>query len=97
MRRDGVLRRRGRAALDAVKEMMSDSGRPRADLYKVANREDMMKIEGNELDHVYMVDNQAIVIPETIDATRALTRAEGDADASIALTDAALGIGTPSW
>jgi glyceraldehyde-3-phosphate dehydrogenase (NAD(P)) len=36
-----------------------------------------------------MVDNQAIVIPETIDAIRALAGAEQEADASIAKTNAA--------
>lgn len=41
-----------------------------------------------------MVDNQAIVVPETIDAIRALTQAEPEAKASIARTDAAMGIGT---
>ena len=40
-----------------------------------------------------MVDNQAIVIPETIDAIRALTGGERDGAASIAKTNAALGIG----
>jgi glyceraldehyde-3-phosphate dehydrogenase (NAD(P)) len=39
-----------------------------------------------------MVDNQAIVIPETIDAIRALTGLASDADGSIALTNASLGI-----
>ena len=38
-----------------------------------------------------MADNQAIVIPETIDAIRALTRAFEDASDSIAMTHAALG------
>jgi glyceraldehyde-3-phosphate dehydrogenase (NAD(P)) len=41
-----------------------------------------------------MVDNQAIVIPETIDAIRALSGTEKDANASIARTNAALGIET---
>ena len=40
-----------------------------------------------------MVDNQVIVIPETIDAFRALTGAEHDGAASIARTNASLGIG----
>jgi glyceraldehyde-3-phosphate dehydrogenase (NAD(P)) len=40
-----------------------------------------------------MVDNQAIVIPETIDAIRALTGIERDAARSIDRTNAALGIG----
>jgi glyceraldehyde-3-phosphate dehydrogenase (NAD(P)) len=87
----------GLPALNAVKEFMSDAGRPRADLYEVALWEDMLKVQGNELFYAYMVDNQAIVIPETIDAIRALTRAEAEGSASIARTNAALGIGTLGW
>jgi glyceraldehyde-3-phosphate dehydrogenase (NAD(P)) len=52
----------------------------------------MLKVQGNELFYAYMVDNQAIVVPETIDAIRALT-AQIEADVSIGMTDAALGIG----
>ena len=83
----------GLSALNAVKEWMSDAGRPRADLYEVALWEDMLKVQGNELFYAYMVDNQAIVVPETIDAIRALTGAERDPKVSIASTDAAMGIG----
>ena len=83
----------GLPALNAVKELMSDAGRPRADLYEVALWEDMLKVQGNELFYGYMVDNQAIVVPETVDAIRALTQTELDAKASIAKTDAAMGIG----
>ena len=83
----------GLPALNAVKELMSDAGRPRADLYEVALWEDMLKVQGSELFYGYMVDNQAIVVPETIDAIRALTKAESEAKASIAKTDAAMGIG----
>jgi glyceraldehyde-3-phosphate dehydrogenase (NAD(P)) len=39
-----------------------------------------------------MVDNQAIVIPETIDAIRASSGSVEDADESIARTNAALGL-----
>ena len=85
----------GLGALNAVKELMSDAGRPRADLYEVALWEDMLKVQGNELFYAYMVDNQAIVVPETVDAIRALTKAETRASASIEKTDAALGIGAP--
>lgn len=87
----------GLPALNAVKELMSDAGRPRADLYEVAVWEDMLKVQGNELFYGYMVDNQAIVIPETIDAIRALTNAESDGEASIAKTNAAMGIGALRW
>ena len=85
----------GLPSLNAVKEMMADSGRPRADLYEVALWEDMLTVQGNELFYAYMVDNQAIVIPETIDAIRAITRTEVDAATSIARTNAAVGIGSP--
>lgn len=87
----------GLPAINAVKELMSDAGRPRADLYEVALWEDMLTVQGNELFYGYMVDNQAIVVPETIDAIRALTEAESDGKASIAKTDAAMGIGATPW
>ena len=83
----------GLGALNAVKEMMADLGRPNDSLYEVALWEDMLTVEGDELFYAYMVDNQAIVIPETIDAIRALTGAERDGSASIARTNAAIGVG----
>jgi glyceraldehyde-3-phosphate dehydrogenase (NAD(P)) len=83
----------GLTAINAVKELMADLGRPHDNLYEVALWEDMLRVERDELFYAYMVDNQAIVIPETIDAIRALTGRESDAAASIARTNAALGIG----
>lgn len=83
----------GLDALNAVKEMMADLGRPHDNLYEVALWSDMLSVQGNELFYAYMVDNQAIVIPETIDAIRAMTGLAADAAASMALTDTALGIG----
>ncbi|MGQ7794053.1 type II glyceraldehyde-3-phosphate dehydrogenase [Faunimonas sp. B44] len=83
----------GLSALNAIKEMMADIGRPHDNLYEVALWTDMLKVEGSELFYAYMVDNQAIVIPETIDAIRALCGTEAVAAASIARTDDALGIG----
>ena len=84
----------GLPALNAVKELMADRGRPHANLYEVALWADMLRVLGDELFYAYMVDNQAIVIPETIDAIRAVTGIEKDATASIARTNAALGIDT---
>ena len=54
--------------------------------------EQMLRVQGNELFYNYQVYNQAIVVPETIDAIRALTGIEEDALASIAKTDQALGL-----
>ena len=83
----------GLSAINSVKEWMLDIGRPRGDLYEVALWEDMLTVTGDEAFYAYMVDNQAIVIPETIDAIRALCGLATDAAVSIAATDAALGIG----
>ncbi len=83
----------GLGALNAVKELMADIGRPHDNLYEVALWADMLKVQGDELFYAYMVDNQAIVIPETIDAIRALSGKVRDGAESIARTDKALGIG----
>ena len=82
----------GLAALNSVKELMADRGRPHANLYEVALWADMLRVQGDELFYAYMVDNQAIVIPETIDAIRALAGTVRDGSESIARTNAALGI-----
>jgi glyceraldehyde-3-phosphate dehydrogenase (NAD(P)) len=82
----------GLVALNSVKELMADRGRPHDNLYEVALWADMLRVHGDELFYAYMVDNQAIVVPETIDAIRALTGALRDGSESIARTNAALGI-----
>ncbi len=87
----------GLGALNAVKERMLDSGRPHGDLYEVALWEDLLVVEGTELYYAYMVDNQAIVIPETVDAIRALAGTEASGESSMARTDNALGIGGIRW
>ncbi|HEX5110464.1 MAG TPA: type II glyceraldehyde-3-phosphate dehydrogenase [Vicinamibacterales bacterium] len=84
----------GLVALNSVKELMADQGRPHANLYEVALWADMLRVQGDELFYAYMVDNQAIVIPETIDAIRALTGTIPSANESILRTNAALGIET---
>ena len=83
----------GLSAINTVKEWMLDLGRPHGDLYEVAIWEDMLTVMGDELFYAYMVDNQAIVIPETIDAIRAISGLERNPATSIASTNSALGIG----
>ena len=83
----------GLTALNAVKELMADLGWPHDNLYEVALWSDMLKVAGDELFYAYIVDNQAIVIPETINAIRALTGTISNAKGSIAKTNATLGIG----
>jgi glyceraldehyde-3-phosphate dehydrogenase (NAD(P)) len=82
----------GVVALNSTLEMMADLGRPRGDMWEVGLWEDSLTVKGIELFYNYQVYNQAIVVPETIDAIRALTGIETDGSRSIARTDASLGI-----
>ena len=82
----------GLSANNAIKELMMSLNRPYGDMYEVALWKDMLKVVGDELFYSYVVDNQAIVIPETIDAIRALTGLEESAEKSIQKTNESLGI-----
>ena len=61
---------------------MKELGCPRNDMYEVALWEDILTIDGQEGDYAYQVDNQAIVIPENMDAIRALAGRERSAQNS---------------
>ena len=54
--------------------------------------EDSLAVSGREVFLTYQVHNEAIVIPENVDAVRAMTEAEPDGAKSIAVTDQSLGI-----
>lgn len=82
----------GLTANNTIKELMLGINRPYGDMYEVALWQDMLKVEGNELFYAYVVDNQAIVIPETIDAIRALTGLATNAQDSIDKTNMSLGV-----
>ncbi|HAD96464.1 MAG TPA: type II glyceraldehyde-3-phosphate dehydrogenase [Cryomorphaceae bacterium] len=82
----------GLVSNNTVKEKYLDMGRPWGDMYEVALWQDMLKVQDDELFYAYLVDNQAIVIPETIDAIRALTGIEESAENSIVKTNESLGI-----
>lgn len=82
----------GLVALNSTLELMTDLGRPRGDMWEVGLWADGLTVRGTELFYNYQVYNQAIVVPETIDAIRALTELEPDGARSIAKTDQALGV-----
>ena len=82
----------GLTALNHTIELMSDLGRPRGDMWEVGLWIDSLTVKGNELYFNYQVYNQAIVVPETIDAIRALTGIEEDATVSISKTNNSMGI-----
>ena len=82
----------GLTALNHTIELMSDLGRPRGDMWEVGLWIDSLTVKDNELYFNYQVYNQAIVVPETIDAIRALTGIEKDATVSISKTNNSMGI-----
>lgn len=84
--------RSGLSGINTVRELMAYIGRPHENLYEVALWEDLVTVQGSEAFYGYLVDNQAIVVPETVDAIRALTELERDPRASIERTNRSLGI-----
>jgi len=82
----------GLVALNSVIELMRDLGRPRNDLWEVAVWEDALAVDGCEVYLEFQIHNEAIAVPETIDAIRAMTGIESDGMRSIEKTDHALGI-----
>ena len=79
-------------SMNAVAEMMRDLGRARADMWEVAFWEDILDVTDGEASMVYQVHNESVVVPENIDAIRALTGIESEGRKSIAKTNEALGI-----
>ena len=61
-------------------------------MWEVAVWEDALAADDREVYLTYQVHNEAIVIPETVDCIRALSGLEPNGAASMAKTDAALGI-----
>ena len=79
---------------NAIKEFMLDLGRPRGDLWEVCVWEHLVHVRDGELYWAHFVDNQAIFVPENIDAIRALFGLERDGRASIKKTDQSM---SRSW
>ncbi|MDN5702573.1 MAG: hypothetical protein L0H00_06190 [Micrococcales bacterium] len=82
----------GIVAPNSTIELMRDLGRPRGDKYEVAVWADILTVRGDELFCTYTVDNQAVVVPENIDAIRALAGTVTDGTESMSRTDAALDV-----
>jgi glyceraldehyde-3-phosphate dehydrogenase (NAD(P)) len=80
-------------SMNAVAEMMRDLGRVRADMWEVAFWEDILDVTDGEANMVYQVHNESVVVPENVDAIRALTGLESEGRRSIAKTNEAMGIG----
>lgn len=84
-----------KAGLDTTAQIMElgkDLGQPRGDFMEVAAWEKGVQVEGGKLHVIMAVHQESIVVPENIDAVRAMM-GDKDAAASMRKTDGTLGIG----
>ena len=74
-----------------IHEKMRDLNTPRSDMPNAAVWEETIKVEGDTLYWIHMVHQESIVVPDNVDAIRAMFEME-DKETSIAKTDEALGL-----
>jgi len=90
-----ILTFKGKEGYDStskVIERFRDLGRPRNDMFEVAVIEELVHASDNRIYWGHMVHQEAIVVPENIDAIRAITGLETDKFKSIEKTNKSLGI-----
>lgn len=78
-----------------VVEWARDQGRPRNDIMENVLWDEGMKLDGEDLYFFQAIHQESIVIPENVDAIRAIFKLESDAKASIERTDRSLGLVRP--
>src|SRR6267378_4151702 len=77
-----------------IMEIARDLGRPRSDLYEIAVWEDGVHVvDDTQLYYFQAVHQESDVVPENVDAIRAMLELEKDGRKSIEKTDRSLGIG----
>jgi glyceraldehyde-3-phosphate dehydrogenase (NAD(P)) len=78
----------------AIKELAQDSGRPRADVWENCVWGESITLEGDDLYLFQAIHQESDVVPENVDAIRAVTGA-ADREESMATTDEAMGLVEP--
>lgn len=79
-----------------VMELARDLQRPRSDLYEIVVWEEGVHVKNRTLYYFQAVHQEADVVPENVDAIRAMMELEKDKRRSIRKTDLSLGIPTVS-
>jgi glyceraldehyde-3-phosphate dehydrogenase (NAD(P)) len=74
-----------------IKEFALDMGRPRGDVWENAIWAESISVEGRELYLFQAIHQESDVVPENVDAIRAVLETE-DAETSMARTNSALGL-----
>ena len=83
------------AGLGSTAELMEyakDLGRSRNDLYEIPVWKESINVVNNELFYMQAVHQESDVVPENVDAIRAMMELESDNEKSIAKTNKAMGI-----
>lgn len=78
-----------------IMELAKDMERSRGDLYEIAIWEDSVHVVGDMLYYYQAIHQESDVVPENIDAIRAMLQMESDKMKSIEMTDRAMGIINP--
>jgi glyceraldehyde-3-phosphate dehydrogenase (NAD(P)) len=74
-----------------IMDLPRELGRNRSDLYELVILKESVKVEGKKLNYIQAVHQESIVVPENVDAIRAITGICKQED-SLNLTDQNLGI-----
>lgn len=87
-----LLSRKEYPSTSMIREKFRDYLRPRGDIYEIVVLKDTIFVEGKICRWIHVVHQEADVVPENIDAIRAITGIEKDKWKSIELTNKSLGI-----
>ncbi len=82
----------GLASTAEIVEYARDIGRKRYDIPELVIWENSVAVNGDEVMWMQAVHQESIVVPENIDAIRAVTRLAATAEETIAITDKTLGL-----
>jgi len=83
---------RGLGSTAEIMEYAKDLGRPRGDLFEIAVWRESLNIVDNELYYMQAIHQESDVVPENVDAIRAMLEMETDHEKSIAKTNKNMGI-----
>ena len=83
---------RGLGSTAEIMEFAKDLGRPRGDLFEIGVWRESLNIVDNELYYMQAVHQESDVVPENVDAIRAMLEMESNPGKSIARTNKNMGI-----
>jgi len=83
---------KGMGSTAEIMEFARDIGRPRGDLFEIAVWKESLNIVDNELFYMQAIHQESDVVPENVDAIRAMLELESDPAKSITKTNANMGI-----